>query len=182
MSHAKGGHLVPAAWQCPQMDGWMESSVPPHPACQAVDAVPDSSSPRPWTGGIYSLSSPNAVKMDVSSISSSSSPHARESHPCTSHPLLDSNYWEGMDGVWTGSWGHCTCVGGGKPFSIRLPADFQPVIPCSSLWLQAGVCNVSWSWHWASMAIAPQREQAASRTQVLQVKGSLSIARGKAFP
>lgn len=36
VSRAKGGHLVPAAWQSPQM----EPSVPPHPTGQAADAVP----------------------------------------------------------------------------------------------------------------------------------------------
>lgn len=96
------------------------------------------------------------------------------------HLLLGSDYspWRGMDSVWTGSWGHCPYVGGGKPFSIHLPADFQPALACSSLWLQAGECSGSWSWHWASVAVTPQREQAASRTEVLQVKGSLSIAGG----
>lgn len=79
------------------------------------------------------------------------------------HLLLGSDYspWRGMDSVWTGSWGHCPCVGGGKPFSIHLPADFQPALACSSLWLQAGECSGSWSWHWASVAVTPQREQAA---------------------
>lgn len=131
------GHLMPAARQCPQM----RLSVPPHPTAQAADAVPagdvlgvmpDSFHPCPGPGEFVH----SAAQRWMSAASAAAPlpmPGRLIPAQASFHPLLGSDYspWGGMDGVWTGSWVHCTCVGGRKLLSICLPADFSQHLPAA---------------------------------------------------